>query len=91
MERPGYGRLGRREVFVVNELPVGLEVALKAVDADLETLRLDSLDNYAVVPALLLLLTDDQERAEHALSLADDRLAAVQVRLAAENAAAIPF
>ena len=95
MERPGYGRLtlwgGSRDVFVVTEPPVGLEVALNEVDADLDTVRLDSQDNYAVVPALLLLLTGDQERAEHALSLADDRLEAVQARLAAENAAAIPF
>ena len=75
---------------MVTEPPVGLEVALKEVDADLDTLRLDSQDNYAVVPALLL-LTGDQERAEHALSLADERLEAVQARLAAENAAAIPF
>src|SRR5690348_12632674 len=84
MERPGYGRLtlwgGSREVFVVTEPPVGLEVALKEVDADLDTLRLDSLDNYAVVPALLLLLTGDQERAEHALSLADGYDAGAEIR-----------
>lgn len=95
MERPGYGRLtlwcGSRDVFVVTEPPVGLEMALKAVDAELETLRLDSQDNYAVVSALLLLLTGNQKRAERALSLADERLEAIQARLAAENAAAIPF
>jgi hypothetical protein len=95
MERPGYGRLslwgGSREVFVVTEPPVGLEVALKEVDAELDTLRLDSLDTYAVVPAVLLLLTGDQERADRAVSQAYDRLEAVQARLAAENTATIPF
>ena len=95
MERPGYGRLtlwgGSRDVFVVTEPPVGLEVALNEVDAELDILRLDSQDNYAAVPALLLLLTGDQERAERTVSLAYDRLEAVHVRLAAENAAAIPF
>ena len=77
-ERPGYGRLtlwgGSRNVFVVSEPPVGLEVALKEVDAELGTLRLDSQDNDAVVPALLLLLTGDQERAERTVSQAYDRL-----------------
>lgn len=95
MERPGYGRLslwgGSRDVFVVSEPPVGLEVALKDVDADLAVLRLDNLDNYVSVPSVLVLLTNDQERAERTVSLAYDRLEAVQARLAAENAAAIPF
>lgn len=95
MERPGYGRLtlwgGSRDVFVVTEPPVGLEVALKEVDAELDTVRLVSQDTSTVVPAVLVLLTGDQERAEHALSLADEWLAPVQARLAAENAAAIPF
>ena len=36
---------------MVTKPPVGLEVALKEVDADLDTMRLDSQDNYAVVTA----------------------------------------
>ena len=95
MERPGYGRLtlwgGSRDVFVVTEPPMGLEVALKEVDANLDILRLDSQDNYAVVTAMLVLLTGDQKRIERVLSLVAGRLEAVQARLAAENAAAIPF
>ena len=95
MERPGYGRLslwgGSRDVFVVTEPSVGLEVALKEVDAELDVLRLESQDNYALVPSVLVLLTHDQERAERTVSQAYDRLEAVQVRLAAENTAAIPF
>ena len=95
MERPGFGRLtlwgGSREVFVVKEPPVGLEVTLDEVDADLGVLRLESQDNYVFVPSLLVVCTNDQERAERALGLAYERLEAVQAMMAAENAAAIPF
>ena len=95
MERPAFARLtlwgGSRNVFVVNEPPIGLEVALHKGDADLEVLRLESQDNYGFVPSLLVVFTNDQERAERALGLADERLEAVQARLAVEHAAAIPF
>lgn len=93
MERPDYGRLAlwgdSREVFVVTYPPVGLEVALNEVDADLDVLRLESQDNDALVLSVLVLLTHNQERAERAVSQAYDRLEAAQARLAAENAAEI--
>ena len=95
MGRPGFGRLtlwgGSREFFVAKEPPVGLEMTLDEVDADLGVLRLDSQDNDEDVPSLLVVCTNDQERAERALGLADEQLEAVQAMMAAENAAAIPF
>lgn len=95
MERPALARLslwgGSRDVFVVTEPPVGLEAALKEVDADLEVLRLESQDNYVFVPSLLVVFTNDQERAERALGLADERVEAEQARMAAEDEAAVPF